>query len=284
MFNKCSHPYIGGTSSPTPFGCGKCPYCRKRRSDGWIVRIEQELKQHTSALFCTFTYQDGECDRTPSNFLTLNPKHLELLWKQLRTDYFRRDGENRLIKYYACGEYGGRTNRPHYHAILFGAEPEMVENAWRTSDGVLRGFVHFGSVTSDSIAYCTKYVMKPKRIPMFKGDDRFPEFQRSSTKLGLNYLTPQMLRWHRADLSRFYVLKPGGFKVALPRYYRDKIFLPSQLEQHRKDCAEFPAREFVLDKQAYVTLNGSDVGYYHGLGERHKRNSEFHVHYNRNTL
>ena len=82
----------------------------------------------------------------------------------------REHGPN--IKFYQCGEYGDRSNRPHYHAILFGWSPDdwmylfdspsgepiytsqTLEKIWQ------KGFVTVGTVTFESAGYVARYCMK----------------------------------------------------------------------------------------------------------------------------
>jgi hypothetical protein len=55
-----------------------------------------------------------------------------------------------------------------------------------------------------------------------------------SKKMGANYLTPQMLRWHKEEnevINRSYCNLKDGKKIAMPRYYRDKIY--DELEKFR---------------------------------------------------
>jgi len=59
---------------------------------------------------------------------------------------------------------------------------------------------------------------------MFKNDDRVPEFSRMSKGLGDNYVNDQTIEYHNADLTRNYVTRPGGQKVALPRRLRLKLY------------------------------------------------------------
>lgn len=43
--------------------------------------------------------------------------------------------------------------------------------------------------------------------------------------MGANYLTESMVKYHRADpANRCYCTIEDGIKVAMPRYYRNKIF------------------------------------------------------------
>ena len=46
-----------------------------------------------------------------------------------------------------------------------------------------------------------------------------------SKRLGDNYITKQMIKWHKQDLEkRMYVNILDNKKIAMPRYYKDKIY------------------------------------------------------------
>lgn len=189
--------------------CGKCNECKARRISAWSFRLQKESLLHKTAHFVTLTYLKPPMSER--NWMTLEKRHLQNFFK-----YLRKDGEK--IKYYACGEYGSRTNRPHYHLIIFGTTTEMIEKHWS------HGHVHFGQVTGASIGYTLKYMCKESKIPINYHDDRLPEFAIMSKKLGLNYLTPQMIQWHQADLKNRCYATINERKISLPRYYKDKIY------------------------------------------------------------
>jgi hypothetical protein len=171
----------------------------------------------------------------------------------------RKSNPGSKLRYYIVGEYGTKTNRPHYHALIFNiGDISTVDRAWT------HGLVHVGSVNSASIAYTTKYIDKEKRIPVHKNDDRLPEFSLMSKGLGKSYLTPAMKRYHQNDINRMYVTNPDGTKVTLPRYYRDQIYT----EAEKKDQVRL-IQKIVEDKdeqermefgRMYGRLDGSDSG------------------------
>jgi len=164
-------------------------------------------------------------------------------------------------KYYCVGEYGSKFQRPHYHAIIFGATEREIHQAWEGyRDGdVINGNALCGAVTSSSIAYCAKYVDKGKVIPMFKGDDRMPEYSQMSNNIGKNYLTPAMESYYRNTLSPFAIL--DGQKVPLPRYYKERIF---DSEQRGKMNEEFAKKnKQIYDQQ--ITAAGSEEMYIQNL-------------------
>lgn len=215
--------------------CGKCGNCKSTKVSAWSFRIMQESRACDSALFLTLTYDNEHIPLTKSNFLTLRPEDLQLFIKRLRKyEKIRSDKENRKkgiktpfrsrIRYYAVGEYGGKTKRPHYHIILFNSSPMDCERGW-TLDGKRIGEIHVGRLSEASSRYTLKYVSKPGLVPVHKNDDRVPEFSRMSRNLGKNYVTEKIIKWHRADLfERVYLPLEDGKKAAMPRFYKQLIY------------------------------------------------------------
>lgn len=220
-----------GYTNTVPVPCGKCPDCRKRKINQWVFRMLQEEKRSESAYFVTLTYAPEMLRRTYNNFATLYPDHCTLFMKKLR----KRNKAK--IKYYLVGEYGSKTMRPHYHAIIFNLEdPEYVVKSWteRVGDKMVQlGSVHVGKVTGASISYTCKYIDKDTKIPIHKYDDRVKEFSRMSKGIGSNYLTEQVKSYHRRDLSRVHCRFIEGHYVAMPRYYRDQIYSEAEKKKQR---------------------------------------------------
>jgi hypothetical protein len=203
--------------------CGKCPSCKKRRVNEWTFRLEEEDKVSSSSHFITLTY-DTECiPITPNGYKTLLRQDFQKFMKRLRKR------QKAKIKYYACGEYGEKSDRPHYHAIIFNVtDPETIAEAWT------QGSIHYGDVSGASIAYTAKYIDKQKNIPEHDNDDRVKEFSLMSLKLGQSFITPEIKKWYKEDITRNYVTKLDGIKIALPKYYRNQLFtdLEKELQVH----------------------------------------------------
>lgn len=181
---ECLTPYMVENKKTqangyTPVPCGKCPNCLKRRISGWSYRLMMEDKRSISSLFLTLTYDTATVPITERGFLDLRKRDLQLFFKRLRKAHPKG---HTPIRYYAVGEYGGESNRPHYHLILFNASIELVQDAWG------HGHVHYGLVTGASVGYTLKYMSKPQRIPMHHNDDRTPEFSLMSKGLGDNHV------------------------------------------------------------------------------------------------
>lgn len=242
--------------------CNRCPNCRQRRASGWSFRLQQEEKVCKSAHFITLTYDTKSVPFNNQGKQTLRKRDLQLFFKRLRKAMGKKgrsyiDSNGKLwnfskVRYYAVGEYGDKTWRPHYHLILFNAPIELIQNSWARTvykrERVMRkraykgerykfvdtkktihlGSVYYGTVTGASIAYALKYISKEGKIPF--GDSRKKEFSLMSKGLGKNYLTPQMISWHLANMEkRQYCVMEGGTKVSMPRYYKSKIYNAEQL-------------------------------------------------------
>ena len=201
-----------------PFPCGKCPPCKKRRTSGWSFRLTKEGERSNSALFITLTYDTQFVPITKNGYMTLDLKDLQKFFKRLR-----KLSQNKL-KYYAVGEYGSTKKRPHYHIILYNANPDHIKRAWALNN-INIGTYHIGNVSSASIGYTLKYMSKNTQIPMHQNDDRKKEFSVMSKGLGSNYITESMIKWHKNNLEqRMYVPIEDGKKIAMPRYYKDKMY------------------------------------------------------------
>ncbi len=221
MSTKCITPFYVTdkfTGQHIPVPCSKCPPCKKRRTSGWSFRLVKEGERSESALFVTLTYDTKYVPITEKGFMNLDKSDVQKFFKRLRKI------SNTKIKYYVCGEYGSKRMRPHYHLIIFNADKEKIEKAWMLNNIPL-GSIYIGNVSEASIGYTLKYMTKKGKIPLHYNDDRQKEFSLMSKGLGSNYLTEKMIKWHKNDITkRMYCNLIGGKKIAMPRYYKDKIY------------------------------------------------------------
>jgi len=225
--------------------CGKCEKCAARRISGWSFRLMQQDKQSISSYFLTLTYEPERCPITKSGYMDLRKRDLQLFFKRLRKAHESLSSSSlpsHPIKYYACGEYGGKSWRPHYHILLFNAELELMIGK-RHADMIKRGTIEldgkwpfkvaqwdnghvtFGELNPASVGYTMKYISKPKRIPLHRNDDREREFALMSKGIGKDYLSTEIIAYHKADLlNRMVLTTEKGVKLSMPRYYKDKMY------------------------------------------------------------
>lgn len=249
----CSTPFgvkhkLTGETIPVP--CGKCPDCVARRVSSWSFRLLQEEKISTSAWFITLTYDTLHVPITRAGFMSINKKHCQDFFKRLRKAHEALPLQP-TIKYFLAAEYGEKQKsyRPHYHIILFNADITLIQTAWGM------GHVHYGQVSGASVGYTLKYMSKRSIIPMHRNDDREPEFRLMSKGLGKNYLNDRQVAWHlKNPLDRTHCTLDDGRKIAMPRYYKDKIYSELYFESAeqalliRKRVAYFNRQKMVADE------------------------------------
>lgn len=164
------------------FPCGWCMDCRLRRSRDWALRMMHESQEHEASCFITLTFDQAHL---PDD-LSLSVRTWQLFLKRLRKRL-----EPRRIRFFACGEYGERTLRPHYHAVLFGVDFHEDRTMLKRKNGyplfvsptlasVWRFGLHsIGALTFDSAAYVARYVTKKIR-----GSDASEHYTRVDAETG----------------------------------------------------------------------------------------------------
>lgn len=175
-------------------GCGQCMGCRLERSRQWAVRITHEVKCHEENCFLTLTYND---ENLPQNG-SLVKEHMQLFFKRLRKSI-----EPVKVRYYQCGEYGSRTQRPHYHCILFGYDFPDKRYLKKSGDYSLYtserldalwtyGHCQIGEVTFDSAryvaGYCVDKLTGDLGVEAYQSTGRIPPFSTMSRRPGIGAL------------------------------------------------------------------------------------------------
>lgn len=208
---NCKRPYVIENRF---FACGRCLQCRIRRRTAWTLRMLHEASTADDSLFVTLTYRDDQL-MMRNGVPNLVPSDLRKFWKRLRIN-LERTMIKRDIKYYACGEYGDETQRPHYHAILYGLShprsEEFIEETWS------HGRVHVGTVSADSIRYVAQYIDKKLLGNASYFSDREQPFQVSSQGIGLSWLETNLEKVLYECSLLF-----KGKKYPLPKAYRKHI-------------------------------------------------------------
>ena len=116
----CKKPFLN-------FPCGRCIPCTTTKRKEWTHRLILEGLNHEEKCFITLTYNDKSLPQGG----TLVKRDAQLFIKRLRQN------TKKTIRYYLVGEYGGESERPHYHAVLFGMHcsnfsPEIpIDGRWR---------------------------------------------------------------------------------------------------------------------------------------------------------
>lgn len=217
--------------------CGKCVGCLLKRSRDWADRCMMEASYHDHNSFITLTYDD---DHLPdvreyvdidgvvqsSPYRSLQKVDFQLFMKRLR-DRISPD----KIRFFACGEYGNRTYRPHYHAIIFGydfPDKQLLKKNFRNenyyvsdllTDCWSKGHTLVTEVSWDTCAYVARYCLKKRDNDISVFNKYFnldPEFTLMSRKPGIarQYYDDNKLDIYKSE--RIILSDDKGSKICRP--------------------------------------------------------------------
>lgn len=210
--------------------CGRCPECVSLFSQIWALRCVLEAQGHDKNCFLTLTYAEAP----PEGVVK---RDLQLFFKRLR----RALGAEHPIRYFACGEYGKKGLRPHYHVLIFGWSPDDLEFFQTTSknERLYRssfieslwplGFSSVGELTYNSCKYSSLYLQKFNRVP--EGANKPFRLMSLKPGIGFEFITPRLLE------SRGIYYR--GVKYPIPRYFLEVLrrqgFDADSYIAHRKE-------------------------------------------------
>lgn len=277
--------------------CGKCAYCSIKKRKDMTVRLTHETSLYKDCCFITLTYAPEHLPVT--NLLdwkdlhdrgkiiergsdvgcpTLLPRDVQLFMKRLRRhlEYIPkkhsddvRDHVLQPIRFFAVGEYGGKTKRPHYHIMIFGWKPSdqifhqerdgyfinrsaQIEKLWPF------GFSTVTDVGFGIARYCARYVTK-KFDRLTDEDDVLsscicPEFTLQSVAKG-GIGSPWLSLYAENLRYGFVTCRTGKYQVskfAIPRYYLNRLrtinkSLWLDLRDQRIDFAKSHNRDYDFD-------------------------------------
>ncbi len=269
--------------------CGRCMGCRLDRARVWADRMLLELRDNDyKAIFVTLTYDNDHlprayerkagyyplsqaslsdqddyafCDYLSDGELwvadaaglplppaTLNVRDTQLFFKRLRKAF-----PGRRIRYFLAGEYGPKSNRPHYHAIIFGLtladfddcailkyndlgqllfRSETFARVWGN------GYCSLGVVNWNTCSYVARYTMKKvyrDDDPSAYADGRVPPFCTMSRCPGIGLL-------HAEDLlskgDKTFVRDDNG----VHEVYLGRPFIRSVLRTHINAALDDPSK------------------------------------------
>lgn len=198
--------------------CGRCVGCRGDRARDWGVRIYHESLLYEQSSFLTLTYDEDHNDGT------LHKEHVQEFVNNLRNN----PDAGWRPRYFACGEYGEKTRRPHYHAIVFGTDfhdilstaidddlwqHPVVSRAWRY------GHHSIAAVEPAAAMYVAGYVQKKAT-----DSDTFNLMSRGSRKRTNGMLPPIGFRYaerHLENLNRLGFCVIGDRRHPIPSVYFD---------------------------------------------------------------
>ncbi len=224
--------------------CGQCIGCRLDRSRQWAVRISHEASCFQHNAFITLTFAEENINLRNS----LVKKDFQNFMKKLRKEIkglqyvepLTKSSNPYPIRYFHCGEYGEKFQRPHHHACLFNIDfNDKV--LWSSRKGVDlyhsdtldeiwgHGMCTIGEVNYASAAYVARYITKKinglhaashyYRVDEETGEQYYlePEYITMSRRPGIG--ARWFNRFGKSDVYAKDFVTVNGKKFKPPKYY-----------------------------------------------------------------
>ena len=189
--------------------CGKCYACKTNAKNQWVFRLQVEEDNSKRCYFITLTLND-------QNLHDLKKLDLQNFFR-----YLRKKGHE--FKYYAIGEYGSHTKRPHYHVALFLKSQtennivDHIQSIWNY------GYTQVSELNIKRINYVLHYHIRPKEVNGKK------TFALMSKGLGNDIFQNEQIinRAKENSCNNININNRAGNSTFIPRYYRKKYNIPS---------------------------------------------------------
>lgn len=247
---------------PISVRCNMCNGCRLDHKRDWGLRGMHENQMHDNSQFVTLTYDE---EHIPPGANLLKPD-VQKFFKRLRKHL--TENNQPKVRFMYCGEYGPKTSRPHYHAIIWGLNLTDLQykltsdkgNTEYSSDTLSTLWPH-GTCTASNVTFATcsyvaGYMLKDtvnrhqnvRNAAVKDGHNYVGNYQKTEkaidaegniTKIALPYENLDVSTGEITTRERPYAnysSKPGIGRSWLEKYYKDCF--PSDTIHH--DGTAFP--------------------------------------------
>ena len=234
--------------------CGRCVRCKVRLKRQWTARlIAEHLGQPTRPpLFVTLTYAP---EQLPTGISKNGDVYHPLQKDDLATFLGELRESSKDFRYYAVGEYGERSGRPHYHLLVFPGPTFPVSLLHPSEEVWDKGYTYTGIARDKAISYVAGYCVKKicNNRPAEDAREHVPEYTKMSIRPPLGYyVADKLIDWHHTRTGATYLAKNGdvlaGFRVGgrfhpLGRTLSNRIRTALGIPHKLADRIEHPAQE-----------------------------------------
>ncbi|AXH76172.1 MAG: replication initiator protein [Microviridae sp.] len=238
-----------------PVGCGKCIECMKQRSRGWQIRLTEEIRTDRTGKFVTMTFSEQSLMELEQAVHEKYKRQLEVMNKDLGTKLqykeitgYELDNEiatiavrrflerwrkeyGRSVKHWLVTELGEtNTERLHIHGIIWTNEPkDITEKIWKYGNLNKRDKDWRDNYCNEAtVNYIVKYIHQTDENHKY-----YKPIVLTSAGIGKEYIKRPDIKkntYKIGNTDETYRTRQG-YKMAMPSYYRNKIYNEQEREQ-----------------------------------------------------
>lgn len=245
---------------------------KKKRE--WQVRLLEEIKNNKNGKFVTLTFSNEEYKKLYDEIKTKNKYGYEVE-NEIATIAVRkflerwRKKHKKSVRHWLVTELGQNgTENIHLHGIIFTKQNgEEIRKRWKY------GFVwssdeNNGWVNEQTVNYITKYINKTDIL-----HSQYKPKILTSPGIGKNYersINAIYNKYKKENTNETYTNRQG-YKLALPVYYRNKIYSE---EEREKLWIEKLNKNIRYVNGRAIDVSENDNEYYKALQEARELNKE----------
>lgn len=265
---KNAHPW----KQPVVKSCGKCESCRRQHVTRIATACEQHMRLESASCYLTLTYDE---EHLPENG-TLVKKHVDRFIDALRKWIAVNKDDPKWNKAYfgnhqgkfkrvVSGEYGSKTDRPHYHLFIMGFDFPDKEPLPFKKDGkqlfrskILQHYWPYGTVDyknadPGAAKYVIKYAMKEK----LHGKEYHEQYEQRGLALPFVSVSQgigaEYAQKYQEELFRNGTFISDGKEVALNRRQLQQLARidPERTEQYKEERRKKQLEESIPKEYYY---------------------------------
>lgn len=219
-----------------PIGCQECIECRKQKARGWQIRLLEDIRHNRNGKFITLTFSNEEYTKlwhdTEGAAGYEKDNAIATLAMRRFLERWRKE-HKKSLRHWMVTEVGHKgTENIHLHGIIWTDENlDKVERIWKY------GFIWKGQrkneklinyVNEQTVNYIVKYISKK--------DEKHKTFKSkvlTSPGIGKDYINRKdaKLNIYNGNKTQETYRTRTGHQIAMPPYWRNKIYTDSEREQ-----------------------------------------------------
>lgn len=249
-------------------GCGKCIECMRQKANNWKTRLMEDIKDNPKCTFVTLTFSNEKLTE-------LNEEIPEQIQGYARDNAIAtlavrrflerwRKKNKKSIRHWLVTELGHKgTENIHLHGLIYTKDTAEIHKHWQY------GYCYYGSyVNQRTVNYIVKYITKTDVQHRY-----YKPIVLCSKGIGSGYTKRAVSKdnQYKNEQTRDYYRTEQGYKLALPIYWRNKLYTDEQREQLWINRLNEEAR-YVLGQKVSIAKN--PFTYFKLVDEARKLNAQ----------